>query len=411
MIYKLRKRFIKISVLSLAVGLVLIYASIIGASVIQLNKTVDTLTLAISENNGAMPDFKAQPEQDGDGNNMKKPPDNFSPEAKFTTRYFTVRYDTDGECIGVDTKQISSVDETSAKDYASSVLSKDRTKGWSGSYRYIVSKDDKGTIVIFVDSTVNVNSTKSFLFSTAIVLLISGAVVVLLICLFSKKAVAPAVESYEKQKQFITDANHELKTPLTLILADLDIAEAQLGKNEWLDDIRDEGEQMTKLVNKLVFLSRMDEDGNNPEMTDFAFSDAVLDVVCEFASAAKAKNKTLTYDIEDNINIKGNEELIRKLVSLLLDNALKYCDENGSITVRAYKQRKTVLTVENTFKNVSDTELNKLFDRFYRSDKARTAGEGYGIGLSTAKAIVEKHGGKISAYKKDNDIIGFKIIL
>lgn len=411
MIYKLRKRFIKISVISLAVGLVIIYASIIGASVIQLNKTVDTLTLAISENNGAMPDFKAQHEQKGGNADMKKPPDGFTPEAKFTTRYFTVRYDSEGECIGVDTKQISSVDETKAKEYAASALSKGKAKGWNGSYRYMIKTEEKGNIAVFVDASVNVNSTKSFLFSTAVVLLVSGAAVMLLICLFSKKAVAPVAESYEKQKQFITDANHELKTPLTLILADLDIAEAQLGKNEWLEDVRDEGEQMTKLVNKLVFLSRMDEDGNKIEMTDFSFSDAVLDVVCEFASAAKAKNKTLTGDIEDNINIKGSEELIRKLLSLLLDNALKYCDENGEITVSAVRQRKTVLTVENTFKNVSDTELNKLFDRFYRSDKARTAGDGYGIGLSTAKAIVEKHGGKISAYKKNDDIIGFKVVL
>lgn len=409
MIYKLRKRFIKISVASLAIGLVLIYACIVGASVIQLNKTVDLYTSAISQNNGAMPDFKD--DRDKDDNDMKQPPDGFSPEAKFTTRFFTVRYDDNGECIGVDTKQISSVDESYAKQLGASALEKNKSKGWNGVYRYMLKTDERGTIAVFVDASVNVNSTRSFLFSTAAVLLLSGFVVVLLICIFSKKAVAPVAESYEKQKQFITDANHELKTPLTLILADLDIARSELGESEWLDDIKEEGEQMTRLVNRLVFLSRMDEDSNNPEMIDFSFSDAVLDVVCEFVAPASALNKTLTYDIPDNITLKGSEELIRKLVSLLLDNALKYCDDGGEIRLKAVKQRRLVMTVENTFENVNETELGKLFDRFYRSDKARTAGEGYGIGLSTAKAIVEKHGGKITAYKKGDNIIGFKTVI
>ena len=414
MIYKLRNRFIKISVISLAVGLVLIYCSITCASIISLDRTVDVLTETIAMNDGAMPDIfndvsPEKPDEPKKDMPQKMNDNKFLPEAKFTTRYFTVRYNTDNECIGVDTNQISSVDDDGAREYADSVLNK--SKGWIDNYRYIVLSDSQGKTIVFVDAGINVSSTKSFLISTAVVLLISGGVIVVLICVFSKKAVRPVVESYEKQKQFITDANHELKTPLTLILANLDIAEEELGKNEWLDDIRDEGEQMTELVNRLVFLSRMDEDSNKPEMKEFNISESALDVISDYVLPAKHKNKTLSYNIDENIIYNGNEELIRKLFSLLLDNALKYCDNNGDIEFSLIKQKQLIISVENTFKNVDETELIKLFDRFYRSDKARMSGEGYGIGLSSAKAIVEKHKGKITAYKKDSKTIGFKVVL
>lgn len=233
----------------------------------------------------------------------------------------------------------------------------------------------------------------------------------ILIFLLSKKAVKPIAESYEKQKQFITDANHELKTPLTLILANLDIAEAELGKNEWLDDIRAEGHRMTELVNQLVALSRMDEEGQPLNITEVALDNLVGDTFAEFEPLAKEREKHITASIDKEISYLGDEALLHRLIGILMDNAIKYCDQGGEITVNLHRGRKILLTVENTCAAVDELELNRLFDRFYRADKARKFTGGYGVGLSMAKAIVEKHKGEISAYKKDATHIGFKIVL
>jgi signal transduction histidine kinase len=244
-----------------------------------------------------------------------------------------------------------------------------------------------------------------------VVLLGCAALVLILIFLLSKKAVKPIAESYEKQKQFITDANHELKTPLTLILANLDIAEAELGQNEWLDDIRSEGHRMTELVNQLVSLSRMDEDAHQMNLTEVSFGELVADTVSEFEPLAKERGKALTFTVDKEITCLGNEALLHRLVGILMDNAIKYCDNDGEISVTLRRGRRIVLTVENTYAAVGEIELNRLLDRFYRADKARKFTGGFGVGLSMAKAIVENHKGEITAYKKDSMHIGFKVVL
>ena len=217
-------------------------------------------------------------------------------------------------------------------------------------------------------------------------------------------------ESYEKQRQFITDANHELKTPLTLILSNLDIVESELGKNEWLDDIRSEGERMGLLINQLVTLSRMDESTDSVMREEFNLSNAVADTVSEFESFAEERSHTLTSSINPSVYYYGDESLIRRLTAILLDNAIKYCDAGGNIQLTLICRRHPVLTVENTYQDVDKLELNRLFDRFYRADKARTFSGSFGIGLSIAQSIVKSHKGNIVAYKKSG-IIGFRVEL
>ena len=229
--------------------------------------------------------------------------------------------------------------------------------------------------------------------------------------MLSKRVVKPIAESYEKQRQFITDANHELKTPLTLILANAEIAQDELGKNEWLDDIMSEGQRMTELVNQLVALSRMDEENSKLNVVQIPFGELVFDTVSEFEALAKGRGKTLSVSIDRSIIYSGDEMLLHRLIGILLDNAVKYCDEGGEIKVNLEKRRRIILSVENTYTSVGEIELNKLFDRFYRADKARKFTGGYGVGLSMAKSIVEKHKGEITVYKKDKNNIGFKVIL
>ena len=223
----------------------------------------------------------------------------------------------------------------------------------------------------------------------------------------SKKAVYPVAESYEKQRQFITDANHELKTPLTLILSDLDIVESEFGKSEWIDDMRIEGERMKTLIHQLVLLSRMDEDQANLRICPFDLSNAALDTVSEFQALAFEQKKNLAAQVEPTIEYHGDEGLIRRLLSILLDNAVKYCDDNGKIMVTVKQKRHISITVENTYSSVDSLELEKLFDRFYRADKSRTFNGSFGVGLSIARAIAKNHHGDISVYKKER-AIGFK---
>lgn len=410
MIYKLQRRFILICTVSVLSVIALVFCVILALNVSSLNKNVDVLADRVSEGGGRFPgSFEEKPYPD-----MVPPEPNFDfmgPETPFSTRHFTVLFDEWGKTVRTFTECIYAINEDQAVVYAKDALHGDRERGWLSNYRYKVFTTERGVGVVFVDGSMN---RSAMMQSTAIagtVLFSCATLVLVLVILLSKKAVKPIAESYEKQKQFITDANHELKTPLTLILANLDIAESELGKNEWLDDIRSEGHRMTELVGQLVELSRIDEENHTLNLTDVALGKMVSDTISEFEPLATARGKNLSADVDADIMYLGDEMLLRRLVGILMDNAIKYCDQGGEISVTLQHCRHIVLTVENTYATVGELELNRLFDRFYRADKARTFKGGYGVGLSMAKAIVEKHKGEVVAYKKDSTHIGFKVTL
>ena len=414
MIYKLQRRFILICTVSVFTVVTLVFGIFAFLNISSMNKNMDILADRVSEGGGRFPSYLEdgfKPEKD------KKPPDkdmNFNfitPETPFATRHFTVFFDKEGNADQIFTDSIYSITEEGAIEYAEKAIDGANDRGWISHYRYKVFSNEFGVGVVFVDGSM---SRSALMQSTTIagsVLIGCAALVLILIFLLSKKAVKPIAESYEKQKQFVTDANHELKTPLTLILANLDIAEAEIGKNEWLDDIRSEGHRMTELVNQLVALSRMDEEGHRMNVSEVSLGEIVLDTVSEFEPLAKDRGKTLTASVDKEITYHGDEALLYRLVGILMDNAVKYCDNGGEIRVTLQKGRRTVLSVENTYAAVAEIALHKLFDRFYRADKSRKFTGGYGIGLSMAKAIAEKHKGEISAYRRDGTHIGFKVVL
>ena len=167
---------------------------------------------------------------------------------------------------------------------------------------------------------------------------------------------------------------------------------------------------MTELVNQLVSLSRMDEE-QPIKLSCVALGELVADTVSEFEPLAMERGKLIRATVDKDISFLGDEELLSRLVGILMDNAVKYCDADGEISVTLRRGRRIVLTVENTYAAVGELELHRLFDRFYRADKARKFSGGYGVGLSMAKAIAEKHKGEITAYRKDSTHIGFKVTL
>lgn len=411
MIYKLQRKFILISAASIFAVVLLIIVSFGIINYNSMNSTLDTLTDSILQGGGRFPDSFGAPGPPHSDKDMHLDNGFITPETRFSTRHFTVWLDAESNLSRVDCESIFSVSEDEAFEYAKKALSSSGEKGWISSYRYRYVNNENGAVVAFVDGSMNRAAFAQALLTVTMVLIVSASVILLMIILFSKKVMKPVAESYEKQKQFITDANHELKTPLTLILANLDIAESELGENEWLGDVRSEAGRMTELVNQLVVLSRMDEAEAKLGLGSVALSEIVCEASAEFGALAELRGKKLGCEVEEGICVRGDEPLLRRLIGILLDNAVKYCDEGGEILVCLKKKGRILLTVENTYAAVSSVELGRLFERFYRSDKARSVGGGYGIGLSIAKAIAERHKGEISAYRKDKEHIGFRVAL
>lgn len=407
MIGSLRRKFITISAVSIFVVFSGIFFFMLVSTRLQTDRSVDTIADAIAANNGVFPEFDPAEHQ----LSMHLPyEDVITEETQFSTRFFSVWLNDSGQIVNINVDSVSTITEQDVEGYAAKVLQKAGERGWIGDYRYKVVNTQNGMTVVFVNGTMYKNMSNRLLFTALLVLLGSAALILILMIVVSKWVVRPVAESYEKQRQFITDANHELKTPLTLILSNLDIVEAELGKNEWLDDIRSEGERMGLLINQLVTLSRMDESTDTLVRAEFDLSSAVADTVSGFQSLVEERHHLLSSSIPPGIRYNGDEFLIRRLTAILLDNAIKYCDLDGSIRLSLTCRRYPVLTVENTYKDVDSLELNRLFDRFYRADKVRTFSGSFGIGLSIAQSIVKSHKGSISAYKK-NDTIGFRVEL
>lgn len=410
MIHRLRRKFILICALSVLAVLLVIYTVIGVLQITMVNRTLDTLTDTLSAGGGRFSELRDDRMPHPVPGELPPEIQRITPEARFSTRYFTVWLNVDGTVEEINTDFIYSVNRAGAERYAQEAWGREKERGWIDAYRYKMFETRNGSAVVFVDGSANRYGMLQTMVTSGIVLILSGVGVLLLIAVFSKRAMRPIVESYEKQKQFVTDAGHELKTPLTLILTNLDIAEAELGKNEWLSDIRTEGERMSVLVHQLVATSRMEEETPFIFEEKLPLGEIVFHAVAEFETLAERRGIRLSSQIDRGIVCRGNEELLCRLLAILLDNAVKYCDEGGDILVTLERRKHLVLRVENTYSAVDTVDLPRLFDRFYRSDRARTSG-GFGMGLSIARSIVTHHHGEITSYRKDSMHIGFCVTL
>lgn len=397
MIKKLRMKFIAVAIVSVFAVLAVIMSTINILNYQQVVYDSDQILTLLAENNGTFPK-----KQDA-GYPKGKFPKDISPESPYESRYFSVYMNYNGMAVSVDTGKIAAVDTQTAIEYAQKLFRSRKSKGFVSNYRYTKKYTDDCVIIIFLDCTKNLSTFRSFLFYSVIVSFVGLLAVAGLVIWLSDKIVQPVQESYEKQKCFITDAGHEIKTPLTIIDADASILEMECGQNEWLDDIRTQTRRLTDLTKDLIYLSRMEEEDNRLQMIDFPLSDVLTETAQSFQSIAKLQDKSFEVNVEPMINFCGDEKAVRQLISILLDNALKYSEENGNISLTAQKKgRGAVISVYNTAVQVSQENLSRLFDRFYRADKSRNSQNGgYGIGLSIAKAITEAHKGKITASSKD----------
>ncbi len=333
-------------------------------------------------------------------------------EANFMTRFFVVRYDENEEDPSVYMEYIASVDEQEAVSYADRVVQAGKEKGYLGAYRYHVYQEDGEKTVIFLNAAREQEQIRSLLIISLLVALDSLLLVFALVFMFSGHAIRPFVQNIENQKRFITDASHELKTPLTSISTSADIIELECGESEWTQNIHTQTKRMTKLVGELVALSRLDEAGAVLNKEEFSLTEAAWEIAETLQPHAKATGKTLTISIQEDLTYIGDKAQLQKMMSVLLDNAVRYCDENGNIEFSVRREKKIMIRVRNNCHFDSPPDLSRLFDRFYRPDSSRnTSTGGTGIGLSLAKAVTEKHGGKITAKCPDENSILFEVML
>lgn len=420
MIGRLRRKLIVACMVSLAVVLTVILG---GVNLLSYHKVVadaDAVLALLDANGGAFPKNHDKPMENTPPGSVpaeKRDPLGqrpLSPETPYESRFFSVLLGADGQPLQIDTGQIAAVDEEEAVVYAQNVSASGRTSGFWGNYRYLLCEEAQGSLIIFLDCGRSLSSFRMTLLTSVLLALLGLLAVLVLLLILSKRIVRPMAESYEKQKQFITDAGHELKTPMTIISADADLAEMECGENQWISDIRRQAQRLTALTNDLIYLSRMEEEQPKLQPIDFPISDVAEEMAQSFQALAQSQEKAFSLRIQPMLSCNGDEKAIRQLLSILLDNALKYSPAGGQLELRLEKQgRGLLLAVSNTTAQpVEQEKLLHLFDRFYRTDQSRSSQTGgYGLGLSIARSIVLAHKGKIRAESPDGQMLVFLIHL
>lgn len=407
MIRKLRVRLVAAAMLSLVAVLTVILGVILVSSYQGLLSDTDRILTLLAENQGEFPKLEADFDWENRG------PRHHSPELGYETRYFSVLLDENGQAVEANTGKIAAVDEAAAAEYAQAVWAQGDERGFFRDYRYRTVSEGEDTRVIFLDYSNQFFYFRHMVRTSVLVAGVGLAAVLLLILLLSGRIIKPVSESYEKQKRFITDAGHELKTPIAIIQADAEVLALEGEENEWLRDIRQQTKRLSALTNDLVYLSRMEEDPDRLPFLPLPFSELVAETAQAFQALAKGQNKTFTVDIQPMLTLAGEEKGLTQLVSILLDNALKYAPREGEISLTLTRQGRYLrLEVENTAEEISKELLENMFDRFYRGDASRSSRQGgHGIGLAIAKAVVQAHRGKITSWAKGDDRLAITVLL
>lgn len=419
MISKLRIKLILAAMVSLLMVLTIISGAIAILNYGKIVSDADATLNLLAENGGYFPDVQPDDfsELQDQSLRLRRPSSRrepmLPPELPFETRYFFAVLDAQGQVSSVDTRKIAAIDDLDATQYAETVVQQGKERGFWGSYRYLVSSTGEETLVIFLDCGRKLDSFQTLLLSSLFVSAVGASLVLLLLVLLSGRIVKPFLENYEKEKRFITDAGHELKTPLTIIDADTEILAMDWGENEWISDIQAQTRRLSDLTNDLILLSRMEEPGKALPMMEFPLSDVVEESIQSFQTLAKAQGKALSVHIEPMLSLCGDEKSIRKLVSILLDNALKYSPSGAEIRCELERKKNSIqFAVENPTDQMPRAQTQRLFDRFYRTDRSRNSQTGgYGLGLSIAQAIVHSHRGKIAASTRDEHSLTITVYL
>ncbi len=413
---KLRKKFIGIASFAVFLVLLIILGVVNVVTATDIYAEVYSILDFIGENDGVMPDYKS----------TKK--DNYdffiSEEARYENRYFTIFLDQDEGVTSMYMENIAAVSEEDAIELADAIVKLYDVKKKGGLfkeygsitknsliYTYKVVENEDNCFIVFLDATQRLRSIHNMFIFSLYIGLISMLLFILILVLLSSRVIRPMVLNNEKQKEFITNAGHELKTPIAIISANTEVIEMTTGKNEWTESTMNQVKRLSGLINDLITLARMDE-ASDMVLENVDYSKEAHEVADSFESLAKADNKILESSIDDDIIVKAEKKSLHTLINILMDNAVKYCDDGGKVTISLSKKNKqSILLVSNSYKDGANADYSRFFDRFYREDESHnSAKKGYGIGLSMAKGIVDVFGGKISVSYSDGVIL-FTVII
>lgn len=423
MIKRLRKRFIRIATLSVTVVMLLLSLIVNIANYISMDSDITKMLDMLCENKGIIPlgndlftgnkgardDIEIAPNKKRDNPRML-----FNQETPYSTRYFCLRFDENGSLIHADLNHIAAITEDDVSEFITVAAEHGTGYGFYSDYKYRVVQYDNGSyMAVFLDCYREVRSVKTVAICSFIAIIVCTTLVYILVVFFSKKAIDPVVKSTKQQKQFITDAGHELKTPITVIATSLKVLEMETGKQKWIDKAISQTERLKELVNSLVTLSRLDEEESPLKFEQFSISDTVSETAESFVDFAQSMGHELNITVAPNISYFGDEYAVRHLVSVLLDNGIKYAADGSPVDFSLEKLKKGVLiSTSNMCETINPDDLDKLFDRFYRADKSRNTGTGgFGIGLSVARNIAEAHKGSIRAICPCENRIRFEAVL
>lgn len=394
MIPSLRRRFLLIAMLSLAGTLLLLCLAINGGYRLVNTRRADDVLQTLYDNGGTFPAPEGAPGDPGAYSGFQ-----LTQETPFETRYFTVHLSPDGKQMDINADHIAALDPDMVANRVDKILETGQSFGYLDYYRYGVFQDDGGITIIGLDCFLQLQAVGSVLRVTVLASLTCVCIVFVLLVLLSRRVVRPFAENLEKQRQFVTDASHELKTPLAIISANTGVLEATLGSNRWLESTQTQIGRLDRLVRHLIELARTEEALPEGDLAPVDLSQLAEDAVRDFQPLAQGAGKTLEASIQPGLTLLGSGENLARLFGLLLDNSVKYCDPGGQIQLTLARRGHSVqLTLSNPCAGLDPVVIPRLFDRFYRADcsRARDSG-GSGIGLSTARAIVRRHKGKLTA--------------
>ncbi|MGH4037839.1 MAG: sensor histidine kinase [Sphaerochaeta sp.] len=408
MIKTLQRRFISVAMAAMSI-VILIIALIINVSVYvssntQLNKMADYLL----DNGGSFPDrFYLQTHNDLGFD--------VSIESKYETRFFSAKVDEYGNILDLDLDNIAEITDSEAQSYIQNALKKGSKHGYISHYKFAVKQNGDDTLLVFINASQILRTISDVRSVTVLIAAVGLLILLLLIIALSNKAIQPYIDNIERQRQFVMDAGHEIKTPLAVISADVEVIEMANGESDWTKSIKGQIIRLDGLIKQLLSLSKLENISNKDESTvKIDFSSLTVQLCSDFKGLASSKHSTIEMDVDEGITILGQHDKIEQLISLLVENATKYAKGNGIINVSLKANKKhATFKITNQCEGISNSNLANLFERFYRGDKSHNnIIEGYGIGLSVAQAIAASHKGKIIASLNDDETeITFTVIL
>ncbi len=410
MVKRLRRKFILVA----TVAVVIIVAGALGLintiTYMRMESQVESVLAYISQNNGHVPSHSTPTDTGWLGDRDWS---SDTPEFSYQTRYFSLLVSAEGYAKDIDISNIAAFTKEEAIQYARTTVAEGKPQGFfkknRASYGYMITRQDDGDfLIVIMDCTRDVAAVQSFMryslwFGFGCIVLY-----VIILAAMCNLAIKPFIRNMESQKRFITNAGHELKTPIAIISANTEALELISGKSQWTENILKQVQRLSKLINDLIILSKMDEQKQELIWEHISVSDIASAIAESFQTVAADQEKTLQCDISPDIYVRSDSKRLYTLINILVDNAVKYCDDKGVITVAVTavkKQKGAVVSISNTYADGEHMDYSHFFERFYRGDESHNSKKsGYGIGLSMAQELTQLLKGKINVFYKAGTI-------